>query len=79
MGHEDDSSGAVIDGIFDGWKGADDALVVGHLLVLVQGDVEVDLNLTSSQYLLLASFFVLNSLILAGTWLIDHLFSFSKK
>ena len=50
MGHEDDGSGAVFDGILDGRKGADDALVVGDLFVLVQGDVEVDLNLTTNQY-----------------------------
>lgn len=44
VGHEDDGFGAVVEGIFDGGDGADDALVVGDVLVGVEGDVEVDLG-----------------------------------
>lgn len=43
MRHENDGFGAVIDGIFDGGERADDALVVGDVLVGVERDVEVDL------------------------------------
>lgn len=43
MGHQDDGFGALFEGIFDGWEGADDALVVCDFLVGVEGDVEVDL------------------------------------
>ena len=42
VGHEDDCLGAVVDGVFDGWDGTDDALRVGDLLVGVQWNVEVD-------------------------------------
>lgn len=45
MGHEHDGFGAVVDGIFDGWKRSDDSLVVCDVLVLVEGDIEVDLCL----------------------------------
>jgi hypothetical protein len=41
--HEHDGLGAVVNGILDGGDGADDALVVGNVLVGVEGDVEVDL------------------------------------
>lgn len=34
----------MLEGVFDGGEGADDALVVGDVLVGVQGDVEVDLG-----------------------------------
>jgi hypothetical protein len=44
VGHEHDGLGAVVEGILDGGDGADDALVVGDVLVLVEGDVEVDLR-----------------------------------
>jgi hypothetical protein len=44
VGHEDYAFGAVLDGVFDGWEGADDALVVCDFLVAVKGDVEVDLE-----------------------------------
>lgn len=44
MGHEDDGFGAMIGGILDGGEGADDTLVVGDVLIGVQGDVEVDLE-----------------------------------
>lgn len=43
VGHEDDGLGAILDGVFDGGEGTDDTLVVGDLLVGVEGDVEVDL------------------------------------
>lgn len=44
VGHQDDSLGAILDGVLDGGEGADDALVVGDLGVglLVEGHVEVD-------------------------------------
>jgi hypothetical protein len=41
--HEHDDLGAVLHRIVDGRQRADDALVVGHLLVGVERDVEVDL------------------------------------
>jgi len=50
VGHEDDAFCAVIDGVFDGGDGADDALVVGDFLVGVEGDVEVDLGVMFSIY-----------------------------
>jgi len=40
----------VVDGVFDGGDGADDALVVGDFLVGVEGDVEVDLEVMFSIY-----------------------------
>jgi hypothetical protein len=43
MRHEDDSLGAIVDCVLDCGKGADDALVVGDLLVAVERYVEVDL------------------------------------
>lgn len=43
MGHEDNSLGSVVNGIFDCWDGSGDALVVGDLLIRIEGDVEVDL------------------------------------
>lgn len=45
VGHQDDGFGAIVDSVFDGGEGADDALVVGDLGVglLVEGHVEVDL------------------------------------
>lgn len=42
--HQHDGLGAVVNGILDGWQGADNALRVGDVLVLVEGDVEVDLR-----------------------------------
>lgn len=44
VGHQDNSLGAVVDGILDGGDGARNALVVGHLLVGVERDVEVNLS-----------------------------------
>jgi hypothetical protein len=44
MRHENHGLGAIVDGMLDGGQGADDALVVGDFLVLVEGDVEVDLE-----------------------------------
>lgn len=41
--HEHHGLGAVVDGILDGGESTDNALRVGNLLVLVEGDVEVDL------------------------------------
>jgi hypothetical protein len=41
--HEDNSLGAIVDGVLDGRDGADNALGVGDLLVGVERDVEVDL------------------------------------
>ncbi len=43
MGHEDDSFSTMFAGVFDGGKGADDALIVGDVLVGVERDVEVNL------------------------------------
>jgi hypothetical protein len=42
--HQHDGLGAVVNGILDGGQGADNALRVGDVLVLVEGDVEVDLR-----------------------------------
>jgi len=44
MAHKDDGLCAVVAGILDGGEGADDALVVGDLLVGIERDVEVDLD-----------------------------------
>lgn len=43
VGHQDDRLGAIVDGILDGGQGTDDTLVVGDLLVLIKGHVEIDL------------------------------------
>jgi hypothetical protein len=44
MGHEDNSFGALFNGIFDGWEGSDDTLVVCDL-VTVQWNVEINLKI----------------------------------
>lgn len=44
VGHEDDGLGAVVESMLDGGDGTDNALVVGDVLVLIEGDVEVDLG-----------------------------------
>lgn len=44
MGHKDNSFGALFNGIFNGWEGSDDTLVICDL-VAVQGNVEIDLKL----------------------------------
>ncbi len=44
MGHEDDGLCAIVEGVLDGRDGAGDALGVGDVFVLVEGDVEVDLR-----------------------------------
>lgn len=44
MRHEDDGFGAMVAGVFDGGKCADNALVVCDFLVGVERDVEVDLE-----------------------------------
>lgn len=44
VGHEDDRLGAIVEGVLDGRDGADDALGVGDVFVLVERDVEVDLK-----------------------------------
>ena len=41
--HEHNGLGAVLDGILDGGQSTDDTLRVGDLLVLVEGNVEVNL------------------------------------
>lgn len=46
--HQDDGLGAVVEGVFDGWDGAGDALGVGDFLGGVEGDVEVDLKAVSA-------------------------------
>jgi hypothetical protein len=51
VGHEDDGLGAIVEGVLDGRDGADDALVVCDFLVLVEGDVEVDLKRRGTQLL----------------------------
>lgn len=43
MGHEDNGLSTIVDGIFDGGEGSDNTLVVGHLLVRVKRNIEVDL------------------------------------
>jgi hypothetical protein len=43
MRHEDHGLGAIVNGMLDGGQGADNALVVGNFLVLVEGNIEVDL------------------------------------
>jgi hypothetical protein len=43
MRHEDHSLGTIVDGILDGRDGAGDTLVVGNVLVGIEGNVEVDL------------------------------------
>jgi hypothetical protein len=47
VGHEDNSLGAIVDGVLDGRDGTGDTLVVGDVLVTVEGNVEVDLCLVS--------------------------------
>jgi hypothetical protein len=44
MAHEHNGFGAVVARIVDGGESADNALVVGDLLVSVEGDVEVNLE-----------------------------------
>lgn len=44
MGHQDDGLGPAGNGMLDGGQGADDTLVVGDVLVVVEGNVEVDLE-----------------------------------
>lgn len=43
VGHEDDGLGAMVDSVLDGGESTDDTLVVGDVLVTVEGDVEVNL------------------------------------
>lgn len=43
VGHQDNSLGAVVDGILDGGDGTGNTLCVGDILLGVEGDVEVDL------------------------------------
>ena len=45
MGHENDSFGSVITGIFDGRQGTDDPLIVGDVLAGIERDIEVYLSL----------------------------------
>ena len=43
VGHEHNGLGTVVDGILDGGKGTDDTLGVGNVLVLIEGDIKVNL------------------------------------
>lgn len=43
VGHEHNGLGTVGDGILDGGQGTDDTLGVGNVLVLIEGDIEVNL------------------------------------
>lgn len=43
MRHEDNGLGAIVDGILDCWNGTGDTLVVGDVLIRVEGDVEINL------------------------------------
>jgi hypothetical protein len=49
VGHEDDSLGAILEGALDGRDGAGDALGVGDVFVLVEGNVEVDLRVLANE------------------------------
>ena len=49
VGHEDDGLGAIVEGALDGRDGADDALGVRDIFVLVEGNVEVDLGMFSKR------------------------------
>jgi hypothetical protein len=44
VGHEHNGLGTVVDGILDGGQGTDDTLGVGNVLVLIEGDIEVNLS-----------------------------------
>jgi hypothetical protein len=44
VGHQDHGLSAVVDGILDSGQGTDNALVVGDVLVRIEGDVEVNLS-----------------------------------
>lgn len=44
VGHEDHGLGAIVDGVLDGGESTDDTLVVGDVLIAVEGNVEVDLK-----------------------------------
>ena len=51
MGHENNSLGSVLNGIFDCWDSSGDTLRVRNFLIRVEGDVEVDLDVSmDSQY-----------------------------
>lgn len=45
VGHEHHGLGTIVDSVLDGRDGACDALVVGHLLLRIEGHVEVDLGM----------------------------------
>lgn len=47
MGHEDDSFGAMFDGILDRWEGTNDPLVVGDFAGGVKGNVKINLIVTT--------------------------------
>lgn len=49
VGHENNSLGAIVDGVLDGRDGTGNALVVGDVLVGVERDVEVDLYMVSKR------------------------------
>lgn len=43
VGHEDNGLSTVVDSILDGGQSTDDTLGVGNVLVLIEGDIEVNL------------------------------------
>lgn len=43
VGHEDDCFGSMVAGVFDGGKGADNALVVCDAVIRVERDVKINL------------------------------------
>jgi hypothetical protein len=45
--HKNDSLGAILDSVFDGVECADDALVVGDVLLGIEGNIEVNLRVAS--------------------------------
>jgi hypothetical protein len=54
VGHEDDGLGAIVDGVLDGRDSTGNALVVGDVLVSIEGDVEVDLDSVSKDGLIVS-------------------------
>ena len=46
MRHHHHGFGAMLDGVFDCWHGADDALSICYVAFFVLGDVEIDLSET---------------------------------
>lgn len=44
VGHQDDSFGAMVYGVFDGWNSAYDTLGICDILFRVEGNIEIDLS-----------------------------------